>query len=157
MACGGAQWRAVALNTSADVAVLFVAGASEGRLPCPACSHFTPYFRRVAERFAELAVPTLTLALVDLSSTAPPPELALGALPALLMLPADDKGPPFRFYTGPGRVLPVMEWIAEHCAHPVRLPVLPQFNEEDRRLYKEQLTAREQERARRRAAAKDGL
>lgn len=54
--------------------------------------------QRVGERFQDLNVASVLIAAMDVTGETPPPELAitLPTLPAILLLPGDDKGPPFR-------------------------------------------------------------
>lgn len=66
---------------------------------CEACAHMAVYYKRVAQRFHDLEIPSLVIARMDLTEETPPPNLRLQfqTLPALVMFPAHDKQPPFRY------------------------------------------------------------
>ncbi len=53
----------------------------------------------MGERFLDLDIPSVLVAAMDVTSETPPPEVAitLPNLPAIVLLPGDDKGPPFRY------------------------------------------------------------
>lgn len=55
--------------------------------------------QRVGERFLDLEIPSAMVAAMDVTDESPPPELGitLPPLPAILLFPGDDKGPPFRY------------------------------------------------------------
>lgn len=56
------------------------------------------FFQRVGERFLDLDIPSVLVAAMDVTLETPPPEAAmtLPTLPAIVLLPGDDKGAPFR-------------------------------------------------------------
>jgi hypothetical protein len=63
-------------------------------------------------------------------------------LPAILFFPANDKLPPFREFSGVGKVGPMMNWAHSQCSIKFDMGQLPQFNDEDTALYKEQINER---------------
>lgn len=65
---GLSDWRAV---SGRDVLVLFHAVDSEQSMA------MTPYYRRLARRFAELDIPGVVVARFDVSTELPPPQVAL--------------------------------------------------------------------------------
>jgi hypothetical protein len=104
----------VVLNEDKDVVLLLHAQ------DCEPCAHFAVYFKRMADRFREMGVPTLTIARMDVSHESPPKEMNLmvGPLPVLAMIPASDKNPPWTFYSGrcaaPGVLLSMLTlaWLS---------------------------------------------
>ena len=58
----------------------------------------------MAKRFKALDIPSLTIARMDVTDETPPAEYAMipsmASLPLVLLLPADNKKPPWNFYTG---------------------------------------------------------
>eukprot|EP01038_Epipyxis_sp_PR26KG_P007679 gene7679-10449_t len=130
----------IVMNEEKDV-VLMLHGTS-----CESCSHFAVYFKRMALRFQQMDIPTLTIARMDVSIESPPAYLNLmvGALPILVMLPASQKYPPWNFYSGVGKVQPMMKWIQQQASIPFELPNLPHLTESDREAYKTQVREREE-------------
>lgn len=114
---------------------------------CEPCAHFAVYFKRVAERFADLNVPSLRIVRMDVTRQTPPAHLNLlgaGALPTVVMLPAFAKHSPWNFYSGVGKPQEVMKWIQKQSTIDFDLPNLPHLTEEQRVLYKEQIREREE-------------
>jgi hypothetical protein len=116
-----------------------------------------------------MQISTLHIAEMDISSQVPPPYVFLSEhLPAIVLFRAYDKSPPytlvfifdfvkiiiyridlmtpfhieFRYYSGSGQTLPILKWIHSNVEKKFDLPVLAQFNDEDKILYKEQLTVK---------------
>lgn len=58
----------------------------------------------MAKRFKELGIPSLMIARMDVTEETPPADLSMipsmSTLPLVLLLPADNKRPPWNFYTG---------------------------------------------------------
>lgn len=56
-------------------------------------------FQRVGERFLDLDISSVLVAAMDVSLETPPPEvpITLPTLPAIMLLPGDDKEAPFRY------------------------------------------------------------
>lgn len=54
--------------------------------------------QRLGECFAHLSIPSVLVAAMDVTEEIPPPELmiTIPSLPALLLFPGNDKGPPYR-------------------------------------------------------------
>jgi len=77
------------------------------------------------------------------------PGLELGKLPVVTMLPAGRKDTLYLYYTGIGKVLPMMRWIEENGNTGVVLEELAHLNDEEKGRYKEQIVVRERERKRR--------
>lgn len=131
----------VVLQEDVDVVLLLHARG------CEPCAHFAVFFKRVAERFADLAVPSLRIARMDVTEATPPARLNLlghGNLPSLVMLPAFGKHEPWSFYSGVGKPQEIMRWVAAQAAVPFTLPNLPHLTEEQKVLYKEQIREREE-------------
>ena len=134
------DWVRVVLNETAD-AVVFVDDAK-----CPACRGLTPYFRKAAARLRALPEANrVVCAVLDKSRVHPLPEsLAQVAAPAIVMVPAFAKSPPFRYFSAVAKVFPLMEWVRANAGVPfVWSEDLPQFDEEEKRLFKEQIRERE--------------
>ncbi|KAG5177278.1 hypothetical protein JKP88DRAFT_332876 [Tribonema minus] len=131
---------AVAMREDRDVLLLFHQQESE------ACAHIIPHYKRVGLRFAELSIATVTIARMDVTAAAPPAThaLTLPPLPAILLLPADDKGPPYRFYSGKGKTAAIMQWLQQHASRHFELPPVPHLSGADRVLYYKQLKQREE-------------
>lgn len=93
----------IVLDEAKDVMVLFHASI------CESCSHLAPFFRKMAERFHDLAIPSLVIARMDVSSDFPPVELdiQLKSLPTIIFFPADAKTQPYRYHAKPS---PPVDW-----------------------------------------------
>ena len=130
----------VVMDETKDVLVMFHSKS------CESCSHFSVYYKRMAQRFLDLEVKSLVVARMDVSSEAPPGDLNLlvSALPLLVLLPANDKTPPWLYYSGVSKVQTMMKWVAEYAAVPISLPNLPHLSDSDVSLYKEQVREREE-------------
>jgi hypothetical protein len=131
----------VVLEDGVDVLLLLHARA------CEPCAHFAVYFKRVAERFHDLSIPSLRMARMDVTHATPPPRMNLlghGNLPLLVMLPAFNKQEPWIFFSGVGKPQEIMKWVQKHAYIPFELPNLPHLTEEQRVLYKEQIREREE-------------
>jgi hypothetical protein len=113
---------------------------------CEPCAHFAVYFKKMAERFAQLAIPSLQIARMDVTDEAPPADLQLlvGSLPLMVMLPAGNKHPPWVFYSGVGKMQAMMKWVQLNAAVPFALPHLPHLTPEEAVLFKEQVREREE-------------
>lgn len=114
---------------------------------CEACGHFNVYLKKVAERFHDLnLLDNLVMAHMDVSKDLPPIDtnLIIGPLPLLLIFPYNKKSAPYTYYSGVGKVLPIMKWVEEYAGHKFTLPNLAHLTEEDRIAYKEQVRAREE-------------
>lgn len=137
-----------ALSDDKDVVIMFHAES------CEPCAHFAVYFKRMAQRFAELAIPTLLIARMDVTNETPPADLRfpLANLPLVALLPAGAKQPPWQLYSGVGKMGPMMKWIQAHAAAPFDLPSLPHLNDKNAELYKQQVREREEALASERAA-----
>ena len=80
----------------------------------------------------------------DVTDAAPDMDgVLVGDLPVLILLPAHDKNSPFRFYSGLGKVQPMMRWVHEHCDLKFDLPDLCHLSPAERVAYKEQVAERE--------------
>ncbi|CAM9282168.1 unnamed protein product, partial [Laminaria digitata] len=137
----------VVLESDKDVLLMF---HSED---CEKCSNMVPYYKRIGERFLDLDIPSVLVAAMDVTNETPPPELPItfAALPTILLLTADDKGPPYRFFSGVGKVRPLMKWVQEHASTRFDLPVLPHLSEADKPLFREQVRERQNQHAARSA------
>lgn len=113
---------------------------------CEPCAHFAVYFKRMADRFQAMGIPSLTIVRMDVSSESPPKEMNLmvGKLPLLAMIPASDKTPPWTFYSGLSKVQQMMKWVHQQASIPFELENLPHLSEEDKRRYKDQVREREE-------------
>ena len=71
---------------------------------CEPCYHFAVYFKRMARRFEALNIPSLMIARMDVTEETPPAEYgmipSMSSLPLVLLLSADNKHPPWNYYTG---------------------------------------------------------
>lgn len=131
-------------DTYEDKDVLLMLHAHSGL--CEQCGHFAVYFKKLAERFAELGLDSLVVARIDVSTESPPASLKLigeASLPTMVMLSAGAKQPPWQFYSGVGKVGPMMKWTHQQAGIPFNLPNLPHLTEEQKGLYKEQVRERE--------------
>jgi hypothetical protein len=95
----------------------------------------------MAQRFSELGIKSLIVGRMDVTDETPPPELGFLAhpLPLMVLVPSDDKSAPWKFYSGVGKVQPMMKWVQSHAGIPFDLPNLPHLSEADRVAYKEQV------------------
>jgi len=130
----------IAMDDSKDVLLMFHSTS------CESCAHFSVYYKRMAQRFADLKIESLVVARMDVSNDAPPPHLNLLVhdLPLLVFLPSDDKTPPWNYYSGVGKVQTMMKWAQKFASIPFDLPNLPHLKESDRELYKTQVREREE-------------
>lgn len=126
----------IGMDETRDVLVLF--HSSDGS--CVKCEHFAPYFKKLALRFEQLAIPSVTISRFDLANEPPPLSMDISQLPVMVLLRAYNKRPPFLFYSGVAKVRPMMDWIKDHAGISFEWPFeLPQFNEYEKELYKSQL------------------
>ena len=135
-----------------DKDVLLMLHAKE----CEPCSHLSVYYKRMAQRFQALDIPSLVIARMDVSDEAPPAELNLmiADLPIVVLLQASSnqegsdssrgKEGPFAFFSGVGKVQVMMKWVQEHAAIPFELPNLPHLDEKQVEMYKTQVREREE-------------
>lgn len=143
------NFQELVLNEDQDV--LLMLHAKE----CEPCSHLSVYYKRMAERFADLNISSLTITQMDVSNDAPPAELQLmnGELPIVVLLQAVSaqegatgvlgKRPPWSYFSGVGKVQVLMKWVHENVAIPFSLPNLPHLTEEQKVMYKTQVRERE--------------
>lgn len=126
---------------------------------CLSCAHFAVYFKRMALRLQDLGIPSLVVARMDVTHASPPAryQLLVGALPLMVMLPAGRRSPPWNFYSGVGKVQPMMKWVQAHAAIEFDLPNLPHLTEKDRVLYKEQVRQREEALEQKRKEEKEAM
>ena len=113
---------------------------------CEPCAHFAVYFKKMAQRFAELSIPSLLIARMDVTAEAPRAELGLmvGKLPLLVMMPSGNKNPPWVFYSGVGKMQMMMKWVQDNAAVHFDLPHLPHLSPSEVGLYKQQVKEREE-------------
>lgn len=130
----------VVLDEEKDVLVMFHATS------CEPCSHFSVYYKRMAQRFIDLDIDSLVVARMDVSNESPPGALSLlvSDLPLVALLPAHDKSPPWLYYSGVSKVQTMMKWVQQFASLPFELPNLPHLSEQDVALYKEQVREREE-------------
>jgi len=141
------NFEAVVMDETKDVLLLL---HEEG---CEPCAHLSVYFKRMAQRFHDLGIPTLTIARMDVSNTSPPARanLMVSELPILVLLKAntdpmaEGKQAPWSFFSGIGKVRALMDWVQSHAGIPFELPNLPHLNEHQVELYKEQVREREEQ------------
>jgi hypothetical protein len=90
---------------------------------------------------------TLIISRFDMTDDMPPPltHFHFATLPAMVILPARDKAPPYRFFSGVAKVLEMMKWIAAECEYV--LPPLAQLRPDEIDEYKRQVAEREVYRA----------
>lgn len=100
----------------------------------------------MAQRFADLKINSLVVARMDVTDDAPPAKYNLlqHALPTVVLLTAEDKNPPWNFYSGVGKVQTMMKWVEKYASIPFTLPNLPHLKESDRIAYKTQVREREE-------------
>lgn len=100
----------------------------------------------MAQRFKDLGITSLVVARMDVTDDTPPAHLNLlqQTLPLLVLLPADDKSPPWNYYSGVGKVQTMMKWVEKFVSIPFTLPNLPHLKESDRIAYKTQVREREE-------------
>jgi hypothetical protein len=100
----------------------------------------------MAQRFADLNITSLVVARMDVTDDAPPSRLNLlqHTLPVVMLLTAEDKNPPWNFYSGVGKVQTMMKWVEKYASIPFTLPNLPHLKESDRVAYKTQVREREE-------------
>jgi len=130
----------IVMDETKDVLIMFHSKS------CESCSHFSVYYKRMAQRFLDLDIKSLVVARMDVSNEAPPGELNMlvSALPLVLLVPAEDKSPPWLYYSGVSKVKTMMTWVEEYASIPFTLPNLPHLTESDVKLYKEQVREREE-------------
>lgn len=136
----GKTFDEIVMNEDKDVVLLLHTKS------CETCSHFNVYYKRMAERFQALQISSLVIAQMDVTDDAPPAHLnmLIGQFPLLLMVPAQAKYPPWNYFSGVGKVQPMMKWVQKHASIPFDLPNLPHLTEKDRIAYKEQVRQREE-------------
>lgn len=129
----------VALAVTTDVLLMLHTATA-----CDACGKLMPYYRRVAQRAAQLHLPTLTVATLDVQHEPLPNALRsinLHALPVVLMLPARRKDPPFALFHGTARPKELLYFAQAHASHRFELPPNPHLTREQHVAWKEQVQA----------------
>ncbi|GMI46274.1 hypothetical protein TrCOL_g323 [Triparma columacea] len=147
----------LAMDDSKDVVIMLYKETG-----CEGCMSLAVFYKRVALRFAELGLGSkVVVTRLDLGSnewggggklTKPEflPGVELGKLPVVMILPAGRKNTtPYLYYTGIGKVLPMMKWVEENSGTEFELEELAHLNDEEKVRYKEQIVVRERERKRR--------
>jgi thioredoxin-like negative regulator of GroEL len=140
---------AVVMDEEKDVLLLLHAKE------CEPCAHLSVYYKRMAERFSVLNIPSLVVARMDVTDDSPPAHLNLmtSELPIIVLLQATANIPgssgggktaPWVFFSGIGKVQTLMKWVQKHAAVPFELPNLPHLNDEQVGMYKEQVRQREE-------------
>ena len=130
----------IVMDETKDVLIMFHS------VSCESCSHFSVYYKRMAQRFVDLEISSLVVARMDVSNESPPGDLNMlvGPLPLLVLVPADDKAAPWLYYSGVSKVQTMMKWVEKYVSIPFTLPNLPHLSESDVKLYKEQVREREE-------------
>ena len=141
VAVNQSSFERIVLDEKRDVVVMF---HSQG---CEGCGHMAVYYKRVGLRFRELGIKSLVVARMDVTDESPPPflKLQLPSLPSLVMFPAKDKGPPFRFFSGIAKVLEMMKWAHSEASVIFELPDHAHLNPADVVEFKIQVAEREQQ------------
>lgn len=139
-------WSRVAMDETKDV-VVFVYRARQ----CPRCKQLAPIFKKMARRFHALAQDStrhsVVCARIDLDQVTPF-SLQDTIVPAIVLLPADAKHPPHRFFTAVAKVYTIMEWVRENSATSFAWGEdLPQFDQHEKSLFRHQIKQRELKRA----------
>lgn len=108
------------------------------------------YFAKAAARLHELGVRSVKLCRLDLSTHALPPSMPidLGSLPIVAMLPADDKGPPYRLLSGDMKPKRLLYFAQRHASRPFELPENPHLDREQNAMWHEQVGELPEERRR---------
>jgi hypothetical protein len=134
------NWDEIAMAEDKDVAIVFHAHG------CESCAHFAVYYKRMAKRFHELNIPSLVIGRMNVTNDSPPAELGIitSKLPLFILLPAGAKHPPWSYYSGISKIQQMMKWVQQQAAIKFDLPHLPHLNEEQVKLYKEQIREREE-------------
>jgi sterol desaturase/sphingolipid hydroxylase (fatty acid hydroxylase superfamily) len=125
----------IALNEVMDVVVLF--HSTDGS--CEKCEYLAPYYKKTARRFADLKINSIEIAEFDVAFEPPPFEVP--NLPAIVLFRAHNSQPPYPFYSGAAKPSLLIRWIREHAGIKFELGELPQFDENEKELYKEQIKA----------------
>lgn len=131
----------VVMNDDKDVVLMLHAKG------CESCAHFAVYYKRMASRFKELNIPSLVIARMDVTDETPPVHLNLiqqSSLPIMVMIPAGIKYPPWSFYSGIGKMQPMMKWVHMHAGIAFELGNLPHLDDTQKKLFKEQVREREE-------------
>ncbi|KAG8460335.1 hypothetical protein KFE25_011826 [Diacronema lutheri] len=127
-----------------DVLLLLFSSAQCGHT----CLEQALYFSKAAARLHELGVRTVAPCRLDLATHALPPSLPvpLHGLPIVLMLPAADKQPPFRFLEGEMKPKRLLYFAQHHATHRFELPENPHLDREQNAMWHEQVGALPDER-----------
>lgn len=139
-------WTTVALDESKDV-LMFVYRSSSGG--CLDCQHMTPYYKKVAARFHAMRNKGhhVVCAALDLDRHRPKEFTRHMSIPALVLLPAYSKLPPFAHYSSVVKVFSIMEWVRINANRPFTWSEdLPQFDEEEKSMFKIQIKERQDRR-----------
>jgi hypothetical protein len=148
-----ANFDEIALNEEKDVVLMLHERGSQN------CAGLAVYYKKMAERFADMNLDSLIIAQMDITDESPPGHLNLvdGKLPIVAMLPAYAKHPPWTFFSGYGKVQEMMKWVHSQSTVQFELPNLPHLTPEQRVLYKEQIREREEWRENKRKEDEDAL
>ena len=135
------DWVKIALDESLDV-IVFVY-RSKG---CLKCKQLAPFYKKMAKRFIEVKKTTphhVVCAKLDLDIFRTD-DLADIAVPAIIMLPAFSKSPPYLFFSAIAKVFTMMEWARTNAGRRFEWgEELPQFDDKEKILFKDQIKLRE--------------
>ena len=109
---------------------------------CEACERFEKYYGKVAQRFSELGYSDVAVARYDIARYALPVSIqsvSIAQLPAVIVLPARRKEPPWEYFRGTSRPSELMYFLARHATNRITLPPNPHLNREEHAMWKEQV------------------
>mmetsp|Transcript_16906 Transcript_16906/g.30271 ORF Transcript_16906/g.30271 Transcript_16906/m.30271 type:complete len:534 (+) Transcript_16906:14256-15857(+) len=118
-----AEFDSKVLREGNDVCVLFYSSVDS-----PESLSMAPYFNKLALRFAELEFPNVQVYRFDIAVQSVPRHIRSETFPAVYLFPAFHKKPPYPVYSGPGKTLPLMFFVANHADIEIELPDLPHLS-----------------------------
>jgi len=119
-------WHRIVQDPTKDVLLV----ATKGEKSCPnnsECGVLRAYLGGVARRFHELKINSVIVATLD-AQKVPIPQtahLSLQSLPAIYLIPAKNKLPPYVMFTGKLKPRYLMHFVEKHASIKFQLPDLP--------------------------------
>lgn len=139
------QWHNVVNDPTKDV--LLIAHKNNPG-DCPAnseCSVLGAYMKGVAKRFHALGIDTVRVASINAQKEALPQaaHLSLSSLPAIFLIPADKKQPPYIPFAGKLKPRYLMLFVEKHASIRFKLPPLPHLDKQQQQQFHSQMEKQE--------------
>lgn len=127
------EFHSKVLTEGTDVLVLFYSSYNNQK-----SYDIAPYFNKVAKRFGELEFPNVKVYGMDVALESVPKNIKIEYIPAIYFFPSFHKEPPHTYYSGEGKVLPLILFVQHYADIPFELPPLPHLSPDQIEAYYQQ-------------------